>query len=357
MREEAGIAAPMASLYRLFRPLLFTLEAEQAHHVALAALKLPLPPAAAPDPILAQRLFGLDFASPVGLAAGFDKDGEVAHRMGALGFGFAELGTLTPLPQQGNPRPRLFRLAEDEAVINRMGFNNGGQAAARERLTRHTVPAGFIVGVNIGANKDATDRIRDYEDGVRAMSPLAAYLTVNISSPNTPGLRALQDRAALDDLLGRVMAARPAGGPPILLKVAPDLEPEDIDDIAELSINHGIDALIVSNTTLSRPPLRSPHAGEAGGLSGAPLHDLALARLKDFRRRVGSKLLLIGAGGISNADQAYTRIRAGASLIQLYSAMVYEGPYLPARINAGLAKLLRRDGFSAIGEAVGVDVD
>jgi dihydroorotate dehydrogenase len=347
----------MASLYRFVRPLLFTLEAEQAHHVALAALKLPLPQAAAADPILAQRLFGLDFASPVGLAAGFDKDGEVAHRVGALGFGFAELGTLTPLPQQGNPRPRLFRLAEDEAVINRMGFNNGGQAAARERLTRHIVPAGFVLGVNIGANKDATDRIRDYEDGVRAMSPVAAYLTVNISSPNTPGLRALQDRAALDDLLGRVMAARPAGGPPILLKVAPDLEPEDMDDIAELSLAHGIDALIVSNTTISRPPLRSAAAGETGGLSGAPLHDLALARLKDFRRRVGSRLTLIGAGGIANADQAYARIRAGASLVQLYSALVYEGPYLPARINTGLAGLLRRDGFSAISEAVGVDVD
>lgn len=347
----------MTSLYRLVRPLLFALDAEQAHHLALAALKLPLPHAAAPDPMLAQKLLGLDFASPVGLAAGLDKNGEVAHRVAALGFGFAELGTLTPLPQQGTPHPRLFRLAEDAAIINRMGFNNGGLAAARDRMIRHKVPEGFVLGVNIGANKDSADRISDYEEGVRVMSPLASYLAVNVSSPNTPGLRALQGRAALDELLGRVMAARPAGGPPILLKIAPDLEPEDIDDIAELSITHGIDALIVSNTTLSRPPLRSPHAGEAGGLSGAPLHDLALARLKDFRRRVGSKLLLIGAGGISSADQAYTRIRAGASLIQLYSAMVYEGPYLPARINAGLAKLLRRDGFSTIGEAVGVDVD
>jgi len=343
-------------MYRLIRPLLFAFEAETAHHLALAALRLPLPRAAAPDPVLAQTLFGLRFASPVGLAAGFDKDGRVAHRMGALGFGFAELGTLTPRAQPGNPRPRLFRLARDEAIINRMGFNNGGQAAARARLARHRVPAGFVLGVNIGANKDAADRIADYEAGVRAMSPYAHYLTVNISSPNTPGLRALQSRAALDELLGRVMAARPAGGPPILLKVAPDLEPADIEDIAELSLAHAVDALIVSNTTISRPPLASRQAGETGGLSGAPLHDLALARLRDFRRLLGPRLPLVGAGGIATADQAYARIRAGASLVQLYSAMIYHGPYLAARINKGLAALLRRDGIQQLGEAVGIDV-
>jgi dihydroorotate dehydrogenase len=351
-------------MYQTLRPLLFTLEAETAHHLALAALRLPLPKAPLPDPILAQSLLGLRFASPVGLAAGFDKDGQVAHRMGALGFGFAELGTLTPLAQAGNPRPRLFRLARDEAVINRMGFNNGGQAAARARLARHKVPAGFVLGVNIGANKDATDRIADYETGVRAMSPYADYLTVNISSPNTPGLRALQDRGALDELLGRVMAARASVGhrngshlPPILLKVAPDLEPADIDDIAQLSLTHGVDALIVSNTTISRPSLSSTQRDEAGGLSGAPLHDLALARLRDFRQRLGPRLPLIGAGGIATAAQAYARIRAGASLVQLYSALVYEGPYLPARINKGLATLLQRDGFGTVSEAVGVDVD
>jgi dihydroorotate dehydrogenase len=343
-------------MYRLLRPFLFGIEAERAHSLAIAALRLPLP-AAAPDPILHQRLLSLDFASPVGLAAGFDKDGHVAHRMGRLGFGFAELGTLTPLPQGGNPRPRLFRLEEDEAVINRMGFNNGGQAAALDRLARQGSPGGFVVGVNVGANKDAVDRIADYEAGVRAMAGRAAYLTVNISSPNTPGLRALQDRGALDALLGRVMAARGAAGPPILLKVAPDLEPADMDDIAELSLAHGIDGLIVSNTTISRPPLRSPLAGESGGLSGAPLHDLALARLRDFRLRLGKRLPLIGVGGIANAAQAYARIRAGASLVQLYSALVYEGPYLPARINKGLAALLRRDGLGSIAEAVGVDVD
>jgi len=342
-------------MYRFLRPLLFACDAETAHGMAVSALKMLVPPAKAPDSSLAQRLFGLHFASPVGLAAGFDKDGEVAHRMGALGFGFAELGTLTPLPQSGNPRPRLFRLVEDEAVINRMGFNNRGQAAARARLADRRSRDGFVLGVNIGANKDANDRIADYEQGVRDMAPYAHYLTVNISSPNTPGLRALQDRGALDELLRRVMAARPAGGPPIFLKVAPDLEPADIDDIAELSLAHGIDALIVSNTTISRPPLRSPQAGESGGLSGAPLHDLALARLRDFRSRLGTRLPLIGAGGIANADQAYARIRAGACLVQLYSALIYEGPYLPARINEGLAALLRRDGFASIGEAVGVD--
>ncbi|MBU0556012.1 MAG: quinone-dependent dihydroorotate dehydrogenase [Alphaproteobacteria bacterium] len=343
-------------MYRQLRPLLFALDAERAHGLAMAALRLPLPSAPAPDPILAQRQFGLDFASPVGLAAGFDKNGEVVHRVGALGFGFAELGTLTPRPQAGNPRPRIFRLVEDGGIINRLGFNNGGQAAACARLGRRGKPEKLVIGINIGANKDTEDRIADYEEGVRAMSPHADYLTVNISSPNTPGLRALQDRGALDALLGRVMAARAGDGPPILLKVAPDLEPADIDDIAELALLHRIDGLIVSNTTISRPAtLHAPNATESGGLSGAPLHDLALARLRDFRQRLGDRLPLIGVGGISNAQQAYARIRAGASLIQLYSALVYEGPYLPARINAGLADLLRRDGFTSITEAVGAD--
>ena len=356
-------------MYALARPLIFQLDAETAHKAALASLRLPWPDKGPRDPILRQRVAGLDFASPVGLAAGFDKDGHVAHRMRRFGFGFAELGTLTPLPQAGNPKPRLFRLAEDEAVINRMGFNNGGQQAAIRRLqalspvTRHVgeiikpLDPGLIVGVNIGANKDAADRIEDYAHGVRAMAPFADYLTINISSPNTPGLRALQDRGALDALLARVMAANVPSGPPIFLKVAPDLEPADVDDIAELAVARGIDALIVSNTTISRPALRSPHASETGGLSGAPLHDLALQRLRDFRRRLGTALPLIGVGGIRNAEQAYARIRAGASLIQIYSAMVYEGPYLAARINAGLADRLRRDGFETVADAVGVDAD
>ncbi len=271
-----------------------------------------------------------------------------------LGFGFVEVGTITPFPQAGNPRPRLFRLVEDRAVINRMGFNNGGQAAAHERLLRRNARPG-IVGVNIGANKDAADRIADYAHGVTVMQGVARYLTVNISSPNTPGLRALQDRAALDELLGPVMAARGESGPPVFLKVAPDLEPADIDDIAVVTADHGLDGIIVSNTTISRPSLRSRFASETGGLSGAPLKDLALQRLRDFRSATGGAMPLIAAGGIASAEDAYARIRAGASLVQLYSALVYEGPGLAKRINRGLVKLLDRDGLANIGEAVGTE--
>ncbi len=342
--------------YRLLRPLFFALDAERAHHLSIVLLRMmPTAPALAADPMLAQSVAGIAFPNPVGLAAGYDKEGLVAHKMHGLGFGFAELGTLTPLPQPGNPLPRLFRLVEDRAVINRMGFNNGGQAAAAERVAKRRRPGGPVIGINIGANKDAADRIADYVTGVACMAPLADYLTVNISSPNTPGLRALQDRAALDPLLGAVMAARGADRTPIFLKVAPDLEPADVEDIAAACINHRVDALIVSNTTIARPALRSPHAGETGGLSGAPLHDLALQRLRDFRRLLGARLPLIGVGGIANAEQAYARIRAGASLIQLYSALVYEGPYLAKRINQGLKTLLRRDGFQTVGQAVGID--
>lgn len=342
--------------YRLLRPFLFALDAERAHHLSLWLLRL-MPPPAPPvaDPVLTQTVAGLCFPNPVGLAAGYDKDGLVAHKMHGLGFGFAELGTLTPLPQSGNHRPRLFRLVEDRAVINRMGFNNGGQAAGAERIAKRRRKDGAIVGVNIGANKDAVDRIADYVTGVTCMAPLADYLTVNISSPNTPGLRALQDRAALDQLLGAVMAARGADRTPIFLKVAPDLEPADVEDIAAACLDHRVDALIVSNTTIARPPLRSRHAQESGGLSGAPLHDLSLGRLRDFRRLLGARLPLIGVGGIATAEQAYARIRAGASLVQLYSALVYEGPLLPRRINAGLKALLARDGIATIGDAVGID--
>jgi dihydroorotate dehydrogenase len=345
--------------YALFRPLLFRLDPESAHLLTIKLLRaFPTPGPLAADPMLTTRVAGIDFPNPVGLAAGFDKDGLVAHKMPALGFGFAELGTLTPLPQAGNPRTRLFRLVEDRAVINRMGFNNGGQAAAAQRLgaLRPRLPnGGGIIGVNIGANKDAADRIADYAAGVRTMAPHADYLTVNISSPNTPGLRALQDRGALDALLAAVMAARGQDGPPVFLKVAPDLEPADIDDIVACVVDHRVDALIVSNTTIARPALRSRHAGETGGLSGAPLHDMALARLRDFRKATGGTVPLIGAGGIENADQAYARIRAGASLIQFYSAMVYEGPWLARRITRGLKALMQRDGVRTIAELVGTD--
>ncbi|MEA3388634.1 quinone-dependent dihydroorotate dehydrogenase [Sphingobium sp. CCH11-B1] len=347
--------------YRLLRPLLFALDAERAHHLSIAALRLLPTRAALPqDPMLESSVAGIRFPNPVGLAAGYDKDGRIAHKMHGLGFGFAELGTLTPLAQPGNPQPRLFRLVADRAVINRFGFNNGGQGAAADRIARYRRPKGDgpIIGVNIGANKDATAAgrgIADYVTGVRVMTPLADYLTVNISSPNTPGLRALQGRAALDDLLGAVMAARGGDTTPVFLKVAPDLEPVDVQDIAAACLDHRVDALIVSNTTITRPALRSPHAGEAGGLSGAPLTDLSHQRLTDFRRLLGTQLPLIGVGGIATAEQAYARIRAGASLVQLYSAMVYEGPYLAKRINAGLKRLLQRDGIANVAQAVGID--
>lgn len=343
-------------LYELLRPLLFLTDAENAHNLSLAALKIaPLPPIGQCSALLRQDLAGLDFPNPVGLAPGYDKNAEVPLEILRLGFGFTEVGTLTPLPQAGNPRPRLFRLAEDMAVINRMGFNNAGQAEAVSRLKnltrdKHSGP----IGINIGANKDSEDRVADYVTGVRNMEPYADYLTINISSPNTPGLRALQDKRALDDLLARAIAAR-TGTTPVFLKVAPDLEPADIDDIVEVSMARGIAALIVSNTTITRPPLKSPHAKESGGLSGAPLRDLALQRVVDFRKASGGKLPLIGVGGISSAKDAYARIRAGASLVQVYSALVYEGPGLARRINKGLARLLERDGFSSIADAVGAD--
>jgi len=344
--------------YAPIRNLLFRLDAETAHGLALAALKY-TPLAGAPVPPggpLTSTVAGITFPTPVGMAAGFDKDGEIPDALLGLGFGFAEVGSITPLPQPGNPRPRLFRLAQDRAVINRMGFNNGGAAAAEKRL-RARLSRGGVVGINIGANKDATDRIADYATGARLFAPLASYLAVNVSSPNTPGLRALQDESALTELLDGVIAARDATGftPPVFLKVAPDLEPADIEAIARIAISRKLGALIVSNTTISRPPLASPHAGETGGLSGAPLRDLAQQRLIDFRRATGGLVPLIGAGGIATAQDAYARIRAGASLVQLYSAMVYEGHGIARSIAQGLRGLLARDGFANVAEAVGVD--
>ena len=348
------MVAGVMRLFPLVRPALFALEAERAHRLTIRMLAAtPLLPASKPDPRLAIRVGGLDFPSPIGLAAGVDKDAEAPDAFLAFGFGFVEVGTLTPLPQPGNPRPRLFRLPEDRAVINRMGFNNGGQAAAYARLARRRRRG--IVGVNVGANKDAVDRIADYATGIAAMADVADYLTINISSPNTPGLRALQEAAALDELLAGAMAARPDGGPPIFLKVAPDLAPADVDAIARVVIRRGVDALIVSNTTIARPALRSAHAAEAGGLSGAPLRDLALERLRDFRRATGGALPLIAAGGIASGADAYARIRAGASLVQLYTALVYQGPLLARRIARELADLLARDGFESVARAVGKD--
>jgi dihydroorotate dehydrogenase len=339
--------------YRVVRPVLFLVNAEHAHRLAVAALKAL--PAGPPPPLggpLETRVAGLAFPNPLGMAAGFDKDGEVPDSLLGLGFGFAEVGSITPRPQAGNPPPRLFRLAEDRAVINRMGFNNGGAAAAAARLAARDGRGG-IVGINIGANKDSADRVADYAQMTQVMAPLASYLAVNISSPNTPGLRALQDEGALTGLLDAVLAARGPAGPPVFLKVAPDLEPADVAAIARIALDKQLGAVIVSNTTISRPPLRSRHAGESGGLSGAPLRDLALARLRDFRRATGGALPLVGVGGIATAEDAWQRIRAGASLVQLYSAMVYEGPGIARRIVRGLETLMRRDGFGSIAEAVG----
>jgi dihydroorotate dehydrogenase len=338
--------------YRLLRPALFLLDAERAHRVAVTALRTrPAGETAPAGGPLATRVAGLDFPNPLGMAAGFDKDGEVPDALLGLGFGFAEVGSITPRPQAGNPKPRLFRLAEDRAVINRMGFNNGGAPAAAARLAARERRG--IVGINIGANKDSADRIADYAQMTQVMAPVASYLAVNISSPNTPGLRALQDEAALNGLLDAVLAARAESGPPVFLKVAPDLEPADIDAIARIALDKKLGALIVSNTTIARPPLRSRYAGEAGGLSGAPLKPLALERLRDFRKATGGALPLVGVGGIASAEDARRRIRAGASLVQLYSAMVYEGPGIARRIVRGLEVLMRREGFGSVAEAVG----
>ena len=338
-------------LYRLLRPFAFALDAETAHGAAIAGLKLAHrnPPRNFP-PSLRTTLAGIDFRSPVGLAAGFDKDGEVAEAMLGAGFGFVEIGTVTPKPQAGNPKPRLFRLKEDRAVINRMGFNNAGLDAAHDRLRRLTRVHG-VIGANVGANKDSADRIGDYAEGVRKLAPVARYLTINISSPNTPGLRGLQDEGALDELLAAIQESR--AGKPVFLKVAPDLGERDPERIVRSALDHRIDALIVANTTISRPPLRSRHASEAGGLSGAPLKTIALEALRQFRSASGGEIPLIGVGGIENADDAWERIRAGASLVQLYSAMVYEGPGIGMRIAKGLARRLKQEGMSNIAELVG----
>ena len=339
-------------LYPLIRPLVFTFDAERAHRATIRALRLIPRRRRAPMPAsLRVDLAGLRFPSPVGLAAGFDKDAEVPMAMLALGFGFVEVGTVTPFGQAGNPRPRLFRLAEDRAIINRMGFNNQGQPAAFMRLQDCHRRRGPI-GVNIGANKDSKDRIRDYAFGVGAMEEVADYLTVNISSPNTPGLRGLQDAGALDELLAAVQEAR-RKPIPVFLKVAPDLASGDAERIVRSAIDHDIDAVIVGNTTLSRPPLKSRFADQEGGLSGAPLAPLALDALRRFRSAGGGEMALIAAGGIASAEDAWQRIRAGASLVQLYSAMVFEGPGIARRIASGLASLVEREGFGSIAEAVG----
>lgn len=346
--------------YRLVWPLIRLMEPESAHRATLRLLSSAgaLTRLAGPGPAepgLEVRAFGLDFPNPVGLAAGFDKDAEVPDRMLELGFGFVEVGSLTPRPQSGNPRPRLFRLEEDRAVINRLGFNNSGHEVAAGRLVRRRGRAG-ILGVNLGANKDSADRIADYVAGLKRLGPYADYVTINISSPNTPGLRALQGAAELDRLLGALGEAQAALSvpKPLVLKIAPDLVAEDVASVAEAALRHRLAGLIVSNTTIARPPgLRSRYRQETGGLSGAPLLQPSTEMLRQVYRLTEGRITLIGAGGVASGADALAKIKAGASLVQLYSALVYEGPGLARRIRRELAQLLREEGLAGIGAAVG----
>ncbi len=326
----------MSFAFNLAKPFLHALDAEQAHRLTIKGLQLAPAIGAGPisNNVLKRRVFGLDFPNPVGLAPGFDKNAEVPDAMLRQGFGFVEIGTVTPLPQAGNARPRLFRLSEDKAVINRMGFNNDGQAVVLQRLIERRTRGG-IIGVNVGANKDSNDRIGDYVKGIEVFEDVASYITINISSPNTPGLRNLQSKADLQKLLERVNAARKSRKP-MLLKIAPDLAEADLRDVAQVCGGGAVDGVIISNTTLSRPPLKSIHASETGGLSGKPLFELSTQCLAQFHQMSGGKIPLIGVGGISDAETALAKFKAGASLIQLYSALVYKGPSLVREICDGI---------------------
>jgi dihydroorotate dehydrogenase len=347
---------------RVGRRLLFTLDPETAHGLSIAALKSGVPlcsPAKAGDR-LRIRLAGIDFPNPLGMAAGYDKNAEVPDALLRLGFGFAEVGTVTPLPQPGNPRPRIFRLERERAVINRLGFNNEGHEKVLARLGRRRGDG--VVGVNIGANKDSADRIADYELGVRSFAGVASYLTVNVSSPNTPGLRNLQGREMLAELLGRVMAARDATAAlgeaseaaakvPVFLKIAPDLDETELDDIAAELAGKAVDGLIVSNTTIGRQGVEdSPRASETGGLSGRPLFRRSTVVLAKMRRLLGPDLPIIGVGGVDSAETAIEKIRAGADLVQLYTGMIYGGPALPARIVRGLDRFATAEGLKNLRE-------
>ncbi len=339
--------------------LMRRLPPETAHRATLKLLRLAAPflPAAAPDDArLAVTAFGLTFPNPVGLAAGFDKDAEIPDAMLKLGFGFVECGSITPRAQIGNPRPRLFRLAGDRAVVNRMGFNNRGMDRAAALLAKRARRG--VLGINIGANKDSADRIADYRAAFERLAPFADYVAINVSSPNTPGLRGLQNKDELSRLLGLLTEARTAMGRtlPLLLKIAPDLDDAAMDDIANAALTFGVEGLIVGNTTISRPAtLTSTDARETGGLSGAPLFELSTRVLRAMRVRVGSKLVLVGAGGVSSGKEAYAKIRAGAALVQLYTALAYRGPSLIPRIKREILDLLASDGFANISQAVGAD--
>ncbi|MBN9236842.1 MULTISPECIES: quinone-dependent dihydroorotate dehydrogenase [Phyllobacteriaceae] len=344
----------MSLIDRIGQQVLFSFDPETAHGLTIAALRCGLPVATRPprDERLKVSLCGLDFPNPLGMAAGYDKNAEVPDALLSLGFGFAEVGTVTPLPQTGNPKPRIFRLTRDDAVINRLGFNNEGHDAAERRLAARRQRGG-IIGVNIGANKDSADRIDDYEKGIARFAPLASYLTVNISSPNTPGLRTMQAREQLAELLSRVMAAREAAAarPPVFLKIAPDLIEAELEDIAAEVTENAVDGVIVSNTTIARPALKSTsHAGETGGLSGKPLFERSTAVLARMRKLLGADRAIIGVGGVDSAETALEKIRAGADLVQLYTGMIYAGPSLPGRIVAGMSSLADREGLKSIRE-------
>jgi len=347
---------------RLARPLLHALDPEDAHGLAIKLLKfVPLPLASRDDKRLATRVFGLNFPNPVGLAAGFDKNAEVPDALLRVGFGFVEVGTITPLPQAGNPRPRLFRLDADRGVINRLGFNSQGADAVLKRLAARA-NAGGIVGVNVGANKDTPDRIADYVRLIECFAPFASYVTVNISSPNTPGLRDMQQAAVLDDLLARVVDARervaPNAGPvPVLLKIAPDLSLGDLDDVVGIARSRRVDGMIVGNTTVTRPAsLReTKKANEAGGLSGRPPLALANRMLAETYVRVEGVFPLIGAGGIDSGASALAKIQAGASLIQVYSGLVFRGLGLVAEIKHAFLAALERERQDNLKEFIGAD--
>jgi dihydroorotate dehydrogenase len=346
---------------RLVAPLFRMLDPEQAHALALGALKrAPLPRAAPDDEKLCVAAFGLMFPNPVGVAAGFDKNAEVPDQLLRLGFGFVECGGVTPRPQPGNPRPRLFRLDADDAVINRFGFNSDGLDAAAARLAART-HAGGIVGINIGANKDTVDRAADYVACIARLAPIVSFLTINVSSPNTPGLRNLQQATALDDLLSRAIDARErakgAGPAPLLLKIAPDLTLADLDDVVGLARRHRIDGMIIGNTTLARPPnLRErAKAKEPGGLSGRPLFALSTRMLAETFVRAEGAFPLIGVGGIDSGAAAFAKVKAGASLIQLYTGLVFRGVGLIGAIKRDLVCMLRVGRFDTLAEAVGRD--
>jgi dihydroorotate dehydrogenase len=342
----------MSVFDRFGQRLLFAFDPETAHGLSIAALRCGLPVVAkAPaDARFEVRIGGLRFPNPLGMAAGYDKNAEVPGGLLGLGFGFAEVGTVTPLPQPGNPRPRIFRLERDQAVINRLGFNNHGHDAVARRLAARAGRAG-IVGVNIGANKDSADRIADYEKGVARFAPLASYLTVNISSPNTPGLRNMQARAQLDELLSRVMAGREAASarPPVFLKIAPDLAEAELEDIAAEIVEKRVEGLIVSNTTVARPALAEvSFAREAGGLSGKPLFERSTIVLAKMRRLLGPDIAIVGVGGVRDAATALEKIKAGADLVQLYTGLIYGGPGLPGRILRDMSRTMDREKVASL---------